>query len=55
MIRASILIAVEQAASEIRAREPFEVHGEEPDIGQYIAVAKPVVELQTVEDARPVE
>ena len=42
-------IPMEEAFGEIGLAEALQVHGEERDIGQHIAVAKMVVELEAVE------
>ena len=47
-------VAVEEAASEVGAAEPLEVHREERDVGEHVAVAQGVVELEAVEHARTV-
>ena len=53
-VAGAIPIAVEETAREIAAAEPLEIHREERDVGEHVAEAEPVVELEAVEDTRTV-
>ena len=46
-----LLVPVQETAGEVGPPEPFEVHREEGDVGQHVAVAQQGVELQAVQDA----
>jgi len=53
-VAGALSIPVEKVMCEIRASESFEVHREERDIGENVAVPQMVVELEAVEHARRV-
>ena len=44
----------EEATTEVGGADAFEVHREERDVGEHVAVAQLIVELDAVEDARAV-
>ena len=49
-----VAIPIEEHTAEIRTTEPLEIHREECDVGEDVAVAKAVVEFQAIDRARPV-
>ena len=49
-----LAVVLEQLVGEVVGAEALEVHREERDVGEDVAVTQPVVELEAVEDARPV-
>jgi hypothetical protein len=49
-----VAVPIEEVACEVGSSQSLEVHGEEADVRQHITEPEPVVELETIKDARPV-
>ena len=49
-----LAVELEEAPRPLGRSQTFEVHGEEGHVGQHVAVAKAVVELDAIEDAGPI-
>ena len=52
-VRRRLAISIEESPAQIGASEALEIHSEECHVGKDVAVAELIVELETVDGARP--
>src|ERR1019366_2622904 len=50
---AELLVPGQETIGDLWRAQPLEVHREERDVGEDVAVAEPVIELDAVEETRP--
>ena len=50
-VAAVLPVHVEEVAAEVRAPQPFQVHGQEGDVGESVAESQLLVEVEAVEDS----